>query len=526
MHYTALHNYSAVAGIPPAPAQRAPAMASFTAISAASGELMVPENAGVVIQAKSGINAIRVSGTATTTAGVTGPGTTSNQIQFYSNDTIVGAFDQLGLYTTGAVYTNSIKTTADTDLLISSYFGTSARAIQFKGMSWNNSALEGRYGFCSASGWSFEDGGTSPVNLFTISKDGIIANRSLTTNGNIYASVGVNEQNALALTRSGAGQAFGVGIDFRLTSSSTNSYARVYGGWVNGVSSENSRGYIALDVNNNGGYAGNPLNALIYGDVNRGVLINSGLWTRSITCSAGNSLYFNNPADTYSWSFKTDAANKLHLVNQYGTDYITLSDAQGISCLQNLNTTNIIGSGSITAGSTVTANSLVINSGGSGWNWTIYQGSAGPGATAGNLHFVISGYGATHPIAGNYDDIRSYINPQGGYVVYSDERLKKSITPLTSSLTRIMNLKPVNFLYNYQSDDTTLNTGFIAQDAQKVIDNVVELSDKTNENSYLGMNTTGLIPYIVKAMQEQQEEIMDLKSQLDELKFILNKLVK
>lgn len=89
-----------------------------------------------------------------------------------------------------------------------------------------------------------------------------------------------------------------------------------------------------------------------------------------------------------------------------------------------------------------------------------------------------------------------------------------------------MNLKPVNFLYNYQSDDTTLNTGFIAQDAQKVIDNVVELSDKTNENSYLGMNTTGLIPYIVKAMQEQQEEIMDLKSQLDELKFILNKLVK
>jgi hypothetical protein len=61
---------------------------------------MIPENAGVVLQAKSGINAIRVSGTATTTAGIGVPGanTTANQIQFYSNDSIVAAFDQDGLY--------------------------------------------------------------------------------------------------------------------------------------------------------------------------------------------------------------------------------------------------------------------------------------------------------------------------------------------------------------------------------------------------------------------------------------------
>lgn len=107
MHYTALHNYSVTAGSPPVPAQKAPAMAAFTAISAASGELMVPENAGVVIQAKSGINAIRVSGTATSTAGLSGPGTTANQIQFYSNDTIVGAFDNLGLYTKGLTIQSS-----------------------------------------------------------------------------------------------------------------------------------------------------------------------------------------------------------------------------------------------------------------------------------------------------------------------------------------------------------------------------------------------------------------------------------
>lgn len=81
---------------------------------------MVPENAGVVIQAKSGINAIRVSGTATTTAGISGTGTTSNQIQFYSNDTIVAAFDQMGLYlnSSGTLFSNNINSIGNNNLFI------------------------------------------------------------------------------------------------------------------------------------------------------------------------------------------------------------------------------------------------------------------------------------------------------------------------------------------------------------------------------------------------------------------------
>ena len=98
MYYTPLANYSVSDNNPIRASARPPMMADMTAISPTTGELMVPGNAGVVIQAKSGDNAIRVSGTATTTAGLVSNGTTANQIQFFSNGNITAAFDSRGLY--------------------------------------------------------------------------------------------------------------------------------------------------------------------------------------------------------------------------------------------------------------------------------------------------------------------------------------------------------------------------------------------------------------------------------------------
>jgi hypothetical protein len=98
MYYTPLANYSVSENNPIRASVRPPKMSDMTAISPTTGELMVPGNAGVVIQAKSGDNAIRVSGTATSTAGLVSNGTTANQIQFYSNGDITAAFDSRGLY--------------------------------------------------------------------------------------------------------------------------------------------------------------------------------------------------------------------------------------------------------------------------------------------------------------------------------------------------------------------------------------------------------------------------------------------
>ena len=99
MHYTPLSGYSLPERNPSNPPVRAPLMSAFTTISPVTGELMVPGNSGVVIQADSGKEAIRVGGTAMT-SNMTLPGfdTSLNQIQFYSNGNMVSAFDQNGLY--------------------------------------------------------------------------------------------------------------------------------------------------------------------------------------------------------------------------------------------------------------------------------------------------------------------------------------------------------------------------------------------------------------------------------------------
>ena len=73
-----------------------PSSFGFTPLT---GELMVPNVAGVVLQA--GTNYVRVSGTASTTSNNGGAGTTANQIQLYNNGTLTAAFDVGGLYVNG-----------------------------------------------------------------------------------------------------------------------------------------------------------------------------------------------------------------------------------------------------------------------------------------------------------------------------------------------------------------------------------------------------------------------------------------
>ncbi len=509
MHYTALHNYSVSAAQSHVPAQKAPAMTAFTAISASSGELIIPENKGVVIQAKSGINAIRVSGTATTTSGIASNGTTSNQIQFYCNDTIVAAFDEIGLYVNGVngkIVCAKIEN-GTSDITLGTPVNSAGGFVNI-GLRNNEANTVPNVGFQSTTcsiGWNMA-GGPAEIDLinnygggfYFYNRTSSTAVSRLLTITSSGISVSADQQNALVLTRSSAGQKYGVGINFRLTGSSTNSYARVYGGWQESAS-ENSRGYIALDVNNNGSFEENdPKNALIYGDLDNGILINRRLSLNSALLStsymelrAGNAFYFDNPANNYSWRFNTDSSNYLRIKNQYGTDYMTFSDAEGIFCNQQL-TLGTIAFKQAQGLSTRT--------------WFMNQGQ-GSGNGAGNLHFGVWGYSP---------EIRSFINPDSAsYVINSDVRLKKSITPLNSALSSIMNLNPVNFLYNYQSDDSKPITGFIAQDVQKVIDNVVDLSDKSDENSYLGLNMSGLVPYLVKAMQEQQSLINKLTKRLD-----------
>ncbi|MBU5689309.1 MAG: tail fiber domain-containing protein, partial [Candidatus Aenigmarchaeota archaeon] len=110
------------------------------------------------------------------------------------------------------------------------------------------------------------------------------------------------------------------------------------------------------------------------------------------------------------------------------------------------------------------------------------------------------------------------INPGAGagWSCTSDLKLKKNISDLKQGLKIIKELNPVTF--NLKEDDGKVYTGFIAQDVEKILPLLV-----TDDNNYKMLNQEGMIPYLVAAIKEQQDEIENLKR---ENKIIMEKLCK
>lgn len=93
----------------------------------------------------------------------------------------------------------------------------------------------------------------------------------------------------------------------------------------------------------------------------------------------------------------------------------------------------------------------------------------------------------------------------------SDRRFKKQITPMMDdALSRIALLKPSFFRYTEDSDDRQRRVGLIAQDVQLAVPEAVH-EDKDGILSY---RPTELIPLLVKAIQEQQTQIDDMKKKI------------
>lgn len=109
---------------------------------------------------------------------------------------------------------------------------------------------------------------------------------------------------------------------------------------------------------------------------------------------------------------------------------------------------------------------------------------------------------------------RSYINSStGAYVPVSDKNLKKNIVDISYGLSAVMALRPVEYNMKTESDDAKKHLGFIAQEAIEVIPSSV--SEMLNDT--LGMDKTEIIAVLVKAVQEQQAAIEQLKIEIQTL---------
>jgi|TARA_B100000035_G_scaffold50623_3_gene39196 hypothetical protein len=99
---------------------------------------------------------------------------------------------------------------------------------------------------------------------------------------------------------------------------------------------------------------------------------------------------------------------------------------------------------------------------------------------------------------------------------YSDERMKKDISNATAQLDNIKKLQLKTFRYKEQEDSEPTNLGVVAQDIQTDFPALVTEQGEGDE-SRLGVKEQQIMWMAVKAIQEQQDIIDDLKSRIETL---------
>lgn len=119
-----------------------------------------------------------------------------------------------------------------------------------------------------------------------------------------------------------------------------------------------------------------------------------------------------------------------------------------------------------------------------------------------------------------------------GVIQTSDARFKSNIQNLNYGLNTILNMRPVSFKWKNDKAAPGTHLGFVAQEVQQLMPEIVtqeQLTEKQKENftkmgkvapetTPLGMNYTEIVPVLVKAIQEQQKMIDDLKKEIEILK--------
>ena len=101
----------------------------------------------------------------------------------------------------------------------------------------------------------------------------------------------------------------------------------------------------------------------------------------------------------------------------------------------------------------------------------------------------------------------------------SDKKLKDNIKDMKYGLKDILNLRGVEFDWKEKRDGKH-DIGFIAQEVQEVIPEVVnEIPDLKDENNkYLGVEYSKIVPILVESIKEQQKQIDALKDEVELLK--------
>ena len=108
------------------------------------------------------------------------------------------------------------------------------------------------------------------------------------------------------------------------------------------------------------------------------------------------------------------------------------------------------------------------------------------------------------------------INSSGDVVAFqsSDKRLKDNLKPISQSIDKLNKLTGYEFDWNDKQDIYKgHDLGVIAQEVEEVLPELV----RKNSNGFKAVKYEKIIPLLIEALKDQQEQIDELKKKLEEL---------
>ena len=174
----------------------------------------------------------------------------------------------------------------------------------------------------------------------------------------------------------------------------------------------------------------------------------------------------------------------------------------------------------------------------------VHNGTSNTGLVVYSDNIAAAFYGPSTEVHGNLT-VNGNISYSGSLTSTSDRKLKEDIQPLRNALDAIMQLSPASFKFRSGEPypGLTLSSGqhfgLIAQEVETVLPSLVQTqTHRYTENAdrpaghgqpdavpttekeveYKSVNYVELIPFLIRAVQEQQEKIELLNRELRELK--------
>ena len=370
--------------------------------------------------------------------------------------------------------------------------------------------------------FSQRTGGSSYVEGLTIANDG-----ATTFAGDVTLTSATANKPVLTLTDTNA-DAQGPDLVFRKDSASPadgDELFRIYG-YGDDDAGNATEGFLALatmtDVSN--GSEDSKVQMLTYGGGSqRDTLTLAGSHVGIGTSSPASPLHVKGLGDTYVTlqAAATDGNTAILMQNSGGTQEAFIlydTDDNNLQFGSSSAERARFSSGGFFLVGTTTTNSFGVEIGqAKGVQCSaISAGSIGYSTVASGNHTY---FGAKfHNSGGNVVGSITVSNSDTAYGTSSDYRLKENVIALEDGLNRLNQLKPVKFNWKESGKESE---GFIAHEVQEVFsDAVTGEKDAVNGEGIIQgqeMDYGRITPLLVKAIQEQQTIIEDLKTRIETL---------